>query len=61
MVVPFSLVMSLVGILTSSGFIDGWFIKWLKNLLVMIPIGYLCAIIFLPLTQKIISKIEWKD
>lgn len=61
LVIPFSTVMSLVGIALSSGFIDGWFIRWLKGLSIMMPVGYLCALIFLPLSQKIISKIEWKD
>jgi hypothetical protein len=59
LVIPFSIIMSLVGIATGSGFVDGWFLKWLKGLLIMIPIGYLCALIFLPLSQTIISKIKW--
>jgi hypothetical protein len=52
--------MSLVGIATGSGFVDGWFLKWVKGLLIMMPVGYLCALIFLPLSQTIIYKIEWK-
>jgi hypothetical protein len=52
--------MSLVGIATGSGFVDGWFLKWIKGLLILIPVGYLCALIFLPFSQTIISKIKWK-
>jgi len=59
LVIPFSLVMSLVGIATGSGFVDGWFLKWFKSLLIIMPVGYLCALIFLPLSQTIISKIKW--
>jgi uncharacterized membrane protein len=59
LVIPFSIVMSLLGIALGSGFVDGWFIKWLKGLLIIIPIGYLCALIFLPFSQTIISKIKW--
>jgi uncharacterized membrane protein len=59
LVIPFSLVMSLVGIATGSGFVDGWLIKWLKGLLIIMPVGYLCVLIFLPLSQIIISKIKW--
>jgi hypothetical protein len=51
--------MSLVGIATGSGFVDGWFLKWFKSLLIIMPVGYLCALIFLPLSQTIISKIKW--
>lgn len=60
LVIPFSFVMSLVGIATGSGFVDGWFLKWIKGLLILIPVGYLCALIFLPFSQTIISKIKWK-
>jgi hypothetical protein len=60
LVIPFSIVMSLIGIAFGSGFIDGWFVKWLKGLLIMMPVGYLCALFFLPFSQTIISKIEWK-
>lgn len=60
LVIPFSIIMSLVGIATGSGFVEGWFLKWFKGLLIMIPVGYLCALIFLPLSQTIISKIKWK-
>ena len=60
LVIPFSIIMSLVGIAAGSGFVDGWFIKWLKGLLIMMPVGYLCGLIFLPFSQTIISKIEWK-
>jgi len=60
LVIPFSLVMSLVGIATGSGFVEGWFLKWIKGLLILMPVGYLCALIFLPLSQTIISKIKWK-
>jgi hypothetical protein len=60
LVIPFSIAMSLLGIALGTGFVDGWFLKWLKSLLIMMPFGYLCAIVFLPLSQKIISKIEWK-
>jgi hypothetical protein len=52
LVIPFSIIMSLLGIATGSGFVDGWFLKWLKGLLISIPIGYLCALIFLPFSQK---------
>jgi hypothetical protein len=38
--------MSLVGIAAGSGFVDGWFLKWLKVLLITMPIGYLCALYF---------------
>jgi hypothetical protein len=52
--------MSLVDIATGSGFVDGWFLKWLKGLLIMMPIGYSFALIFVPLSQIIISKTQWK-
>ena len=61
LVLPFSIVMSLVGIASGIGFTDGWVLKWLKNLIIMIPTGYLCAVVFLPLSEKIVTKIEWKD
>ncbi|MFQ3173688.1 MAG: hypothetical protein ACI8W0_000785 [Flavobacterium sp.] len=51
--------MSLLGIATGSGFVDGWFLKWLKGLVIMMPVGYLCVPIFLQLSQTIISKIKW--
>lgn len=60
LVVPFSMVMSLVGLLLSSGFIEGWVSVWLKSLGVMIPIGYACGLVFVPLSQRLISKIAWK-
>jgi hypothetical protein len=59
LVIPFSIIMSLMGIAAGSGFVDSWFLKWLKGLLIMIPTGYLCALIFLPFSQIIISKIKW--
>jgi hypothetical protein len=59
LVIPFSIIMSLMGIATGSGFVDNWFLKWLKGLLIMMPVGYLCALIYLPLSQTIISKIKW--
>ncbi len=58
--IPFSVVMSLVGIIWSAGFFQGWYIVWLKNLIVMIPLAYLCGLIFVPMAQKIVSKIKWK-
>ncbi len=61
LVIPFSIVMSLVGIALGNGFNNGWFFNWAKSLLFMIPIGYVCASVFIPISQKIISKIEWKD
>ena len=39
LVIPFSFVMSLVGIATDSGFVEGWFLKWIKGLLILIPVG----------------------
>lgn len=60
LVLPFCIVMSLFGVATSAGFVDGWFIKWTKSLLVLIPIGYLFALIFIPFSQRIISKIVWR-
>jgi hypothetical protein len=60
LVIPFSIIISLLGIATGSGFVDDWFLKWLKGLLIMIPIGYLCALVFLPFSQIIISKIKCK-
>jgi len=60
LVIPFSIVMSLVAIATGPGFMNGWLVKWLKSLLIMMPVGYLCALIFVPISQTIISKIEWK-
>jgi hypothetical protein len=59
LVIPFSIIMSLLGIATGSGFVDGWFLKWLKGLVIMMPVGYLCVPIFLQLSQTIISKIKW--
>lgn len=38
LVIPFSFVMSLVGIATDSGFVEGWFLKWIKGLLILIPV-----------------------
>jgi hypothetical protein len=61
LVIPFSIIMFLVGIAAGgSGFVDGWFLEWLKGLLIMMLIGYLCALIFLPLSKTIISKIKCK-
>lgn len=60
LVVPFSIVMSLAGVSIGLGFVNGWFFNWLKSLLIMMPIGYLCALIFLPVSQKVMSKIEWQ-
>ncbi|MFT6200272.1 MAG: putative membrane protein [Vicingaceae bacterium] len=55
LVILFSIIISLMGIATGSGFVDSWF---LKGLLIMMPIGYLFALIFLPLSQTTISKIK---
>jgi hypothetical protein len=60
LVIPFSIIMSLVGIAIGPGFMDNWLLKWLNALLIMMPVGYLCTLIFLPLSQIIISKIEWQ-
>jgi hypothetical protein len=60
LVIPFSIIMSLLDIGTGSGFVDGWFLTWLKGLLIMRPIGYQCALIFPPFSHIIISKIKWK-
>jgi hypothetical protein len=32
LVIPFSIAMSLLGIALGTGFVDGWFLKWLKSL-----------------------------
>ncbi|MDW3195051.1 MAG: DUF2798 domain-containing protein [Cytophagales bacterium] len=58
--IPFSMVMSFIGMVISSGFFEGWIIAWLTNLLIMIPIAYLCGLIFVPMSQHIMSKINWK-
>lgn len=60
LVVPFSTVMSLAGIAIGYGFMQGWLMVWLKNLAAMMPIGYVCAMIFLPISQKIIANIKWE-
>jgi F0F1-type ATP synthase assembly protein I len=59
LVVPFSVVMSLAGMASGYGFVQGWLLVWLKNLALMMPIGYICAMIFLPISQKIIANIQW--
>lgn len=58
---PLCIIMSLIGIVNSVGFIDGWLKTWMKSFMFMMPVAYVSAIIFSSLAQKLTERIHWTD
>jgi hypothetical protein len=58
---PLTFVMSFFNTFLRIGFIDVFFVSWLKSWLISFVVAYPVAILVVPLARKIILKINWID
>lgn len=58
---PMCLLLSLTGIIGNFGFMEGWYLIWVKSFALNFPVAYLCAIVFSAMAHWIISKMKWVD
>ena len=58
---PMTMLMALVGVLRNYGWHNGWFVKVALTWITMFPIAYCFSLIVIPVANKVISKIDFKE
>lgn len=56
-VLPMTLIMSIVGVTRNAGFSDYWILKVLSTWLIMFPVAYLAAFFIIPVANKLTHKV----
>ena len=60
-ILPMSMVMGFVGVFRNYGLNDGWFLVFLSTWATMFPIAYFAAMFIIPVANKLIEMIEFKE
>lgn len=60
-IAPMTLIMAFVGVIRNSGFQAGWVVKSVKTWFIMFPIAYACALLIIPVANKLTGRIKFRE